>query len=229
MRRPLVPPLRQPRFLRRAAAVALLALAANGRAELQWETKEQPLVLRATESAGAVRFAFVNSGAKPVTITDVHPGCGCTVPSLEKYTYDPGERGELKVVFHPGNREGTVHMPVTVQTDATADTVTLTLVAQIKTIVAFDTRFVFWKNGEARTPKVMRLTFAEDLATELADVKCDKPQFTASFRPVDGSAHEYEITVTPPANVQDYTAITVRTLIGAEKSERNFTVVARTM
>ena len=57
-----------------------------------------------------------------VTITDVHPGCGCTVPALAKHLYDPGEHGVLTVDFHPGSREGTVRMPITVQTDDNGET-----------------------------------------------------------------------------------------------------------
>lgn len=209
----------------------LLALAAPvpAAAALQWENKEQSISLRATEAAGTVRFAFTNAGAKPVTITAVHPGCGCTVPALAKHLYDPGEHGVLTVDFHPGSREGTVRMPITVQTDDNGEPATLTLVAQIETIVSFDTRFLFWKGDEPRSPKLMHLTFAPSLTAQLAGVQCGSPEFSATFRPVGDSGREYEITVTPPAEVQTYTAITLRTLLGTEKNERLFTVVARTM
>ncbi|MBK8475106.1 MAG: DUF1573 domain-containing protein [Opitutaceae bacterium] len=176
-----------------------------------------------------MRFAFTNAGAKPVTITNVHPGCGCTVPALAKNVYDPGEHGELKVDFHPGSREGTVRLPITVQTDDAGETATLTVVAHIETIITFDTRFVFWKGNEPRTPKLMHLTFAQSLTAELADVQCSSPEFSATFRPVGGSGRDYEITVTPPATLHTYTAITLRTLLGTEKNERLFTVVARTL
>ncbi len=216
---------------RLAPLALLLALAAPvpATAALHWESKEQSIALRATESTGTVRFAFTNAGAKPVTITDVHPGCGCTVPALAKNVYEPGEHGVLTVDFHPGSREGTVRMPITVQTDDDGETATLTLVAQIETIVSFDTRFVFWKGNEPRTPKLMRLTFAQSLTAALAGVQCSSPEFSATFRPVGDSGREYEITVTPPAEIQTYTAITLRTLLGTEKNERLFTVVARTM
>lgn len=217
---------------RRLAPLALLlALAAPfpATAALQWHSTEQSVTLRATETTGTVRFAFTNAGAKTVTITDVHPGCGCTVPALPKTVYGPGEHGELTVDFHPGSREGTVRLPITVQTDDNGETATLTLVAQIETIVSFDTRFVFWKGNEPRTPKLMRLTFAPSLTAALASVQCSSPEFSATFRAIGDSGREYEITVTPPADVQTYTAITLRTLLGAEKNERLFTVVARTM
>ncbi|HEX4588982.1 MAG TPA: DUF1573 domain-containing protein, partial [Gemmataceae bacterium] len=43
------------------------------------------------------RFAFTNTGAEPLTITDVHTSCGCLVPTLRQRVYQPGERGDLVV------------------------------------------------------------------------------------------------------------------------------------
>jgi hypothetical protein len=210
------------------AAVLSLAAVPASRAELKWESREQAVTLRPTDTVANVCYVFTNAGDKAVTITEVHPGCGCTVPSLAKNTYAPGERGELKAAFHPGSREGTVSMPITVSTDDSADPTTLILIAQIETVLHFDTHFVSWKGTEPRTPKFMRMTVAKDLTALLSSVQCSSPQFTATFRPIGDTGREYEITVTPPADVNTYTAITVRTLLGTEKTERNFTVVART-
>lgn len=214
-----------------AFGAVLLALAAAlpVSAKLQWEAKQHTVTLHATDKVAAVRFAFINAGTEPVTITEVRPSCGCTVPQLAKNTYAPGERGELEVSFHPGNREGTVSMPLILRTDDAGESATLTLVAHIETIVAFDTRFVFWKGEEPRTPKAIRLTFAKDLIAELTGVESSSHHFATTFHPVGTTGREYEITVTPPADVLTYTAISVHTLIGAEKTERTFTVVARTM
>src|SRR4051812_36488194 len=41
------------------------------------------------------RFAFVNAGTDPLTVTDLSSSCGCTTPTLPQRTYQPGERGEL--------------------------------------------------------------------------------------------------------------------------------------
>src|SRR5262245_61076987 len=41
------------------------------------------------------RFAFVNAGAEPLTVTDLQASCGCLTPSLPQRTFRPGERGEL--------------------------------------------------------------------------------------------------------------------------------------
>jgi hypothetical protein len=41
------------------------------------------------------RFAFVNAGTEPFTVTDLKSTCGCITPTIAKRTYQPGERGEL--------------------------------------------------------------------------------------------------------------------------------------
>lgn len=219
--------------MRRAAPfplATLLALCAAlpAAAALQWDATEVSTKVCANDSAGRAQFAFYNAGDKPITITGIHPGCGCTVPALDKSTYAPGERGVLTIDFHPGSREGLNRIPIDVSTDDGAF-VRLQFVADIEPIVAFDTRFVFWKGAEARTPKRMRLTFAEGQNARLAEVRSSNPEFTVAFRPADDSGRVFDLEVTPPSEVQNYTAITIRALLGAEQTERSFTVVARTM
>lgn len=214
--------------LRHALVALALALAVPGFAELKWDSREVVIKVRATDSAGHASYGFVNTGDQPITITDVRPGCGCTVPALAKNTYAPGERGEITIEFHPGSREGVSRIPITVTTQDAATT-TLQFVADIETLLTFDTRFVYWKGSEARTPKRMHLTFSEGQAATLAEVKSNNPQFTTTFHPVGDTGREFEIEVAPPTEANNYTAITVRAVVGAEKAERDFTVVARTM
>jgi Protein of unknown function (DUF1573) len=51
------------------------------------EVKAGPALVR--------RFAFVNAGAAPLSVTDLKASCGCATPTLTQRTYQPGERGEL--------------------------------------------------------------------------------------------------------------------------------------
>ncbi len=41
------------------------------------------------------RFAFVNAGPEPLTVTALSASCGCATPTLPQRVYRPGERGEL--------------------------------------------------------------------------------------------------------------------------------------
>ncbi len=63
-------------------------------------------------------FTFTNTGTEPLTITDVKSSCGCTVPSLTKTVYAPGESGKITVIFNPENRSGPQHKVITVTTDS---------------------------------------------------------------------------------------------------------------
>jgi len=214
--------------LRRAVATLAIAAALPAFAALKWESLEAAVKVRANDSVAHASYSFVNTGDRPITISDVHAGCGCTVPHLDKSTYAPGERGELRVDFHPGNREGLYRATVTVASDD-ATTTTLQFVADIEAIVSFDTRFVYWKGAEARTPKRMRLTIAEGQTASLAEVKSSNPKFAVAFSPVGDTGREFDIVVTPPAEALDYTAISIRAQFGPEKAERDLTVVARTL
>ena len=211
------------------SAIALGGLATlPALAELKWDTQEATIRVPADQSAGKSSFGFVNAGERPITITGIHPGCGCTVPALAKTTYAPGERGELALDFHVGNREGLNRIPITVTTDDGA-TATLQFVADIEPLAAFDTRFVYWKGAEARAPKRMRVTFAAGQGAAIAEAHSSNPQFAVAFAPIGDTGREFEIVVTPPEKETNYTAITLRVQLGAAREARDFTVVARTM
>ncbi len=197
-------------------------------AELKWDAQEAAIRVPADQSSAKAAFGFVNAGDRPITITNVHPGCGCTVPALAKSNYAPGERGEIGIDFHVGNREGLNRIPITVTTDDGA-TATLQFVADIEPLAAFDTRFVYWKGAETRAPKRMRVTFAAGQGATIAEARSSNPQFTVAVAPVGDTGREFEVVVTPPDKETNYTAITLRVQLGAAREARDFTVVARTM
>lgn len=55
-----------------------------------------------------VTFRFKNTGNKPLILSNVVAGCGCTVPDFTKSPVAPGEQGVVTGAFdsnksHPGN------------------------------------------------------------------------------------------------------------------------------
>lgn len=46
-----------------------------------------------------VTFRFKNTGDKPLVISDVTAGCGCTIPEKPKEPIAPGQTGEIKAQF----------------------------------------------------------------------------------------------------------------------------------
>lgn len=55
-----------------------------------------------------VAFHFRNVGDKPLVITNVSAGCGCTVPEKPEKPYAPGEEGVIKAKFDSKNQQAGV-------------------------------------------------------------------------------------------------------------------------
>ncbi len=51
-------------------------------------------------------YRWTNKGSLPLTITWVQTTCGCAAPSYERVAVRPGERGTLKVTYHPKGHPG---------------------------------------------------------------------------------------------------------------------------
>ena len=49
---------------------------------------------------GAWSFVFKNLGEKPFVINRVRSTCGCTVPEWPKEPIEPGESGEITVIYN---------------------------------------------------------------------------------------------------------------------------------
>lgn len=49
-------------------------------------------------------FQFTNSGDKPLLIRQVITGCGCTSAEWNKTPYQPGEKGVIRITYHPEGR-----------------------------------------------------------------------------------------------------------------------------
>jgi hypothetical protein len=72
-------------------------------------------------------FKFKNAGDKPLTIRGVKTTCGCTSPKWSKEPVKPGETGEVSATYLSVASEGTFQRSVTVQTNGSPSTVSLTV------------------------------------------------------------------------------------------------------
>lgn len=77
-------------------------------------------------------FSFVNRGDKPLTLTDVHPSCGCTKVEYPKTPIAPGQRGEI-IAIYDAAMLGTFSKHLHVYTDATSDPILLTMQGRVVT------------------------------------------------------------------------------------------------
>ncbi len=63
-------------------------------------------------------FRFLNSGKKPLIVTDAHASCGCTVPEKPEKPVMPGETAFIKVVFNSKGKMGPNVKTITVNSNA---------------------------------------------------------------------------------------------------------------
>lgn len=64
-----------------------------------------------------VQFKFKNTGTKPLVLTEVKAGCGCTTPDYTKEPVAPGKEGWVNGVFNSQNQSGEVHKYIMVKTN----------------------------------------------------------------------------------------------------------------
>jgi len=79
-----------------------------------------------------VTFRFKNTGTKPLVISQVTAGCGCTIPEQPTKPYAPGETGEIKATFNSSGKVGSNSKPVNVFANLETPMTTLTFRVEVK-------------------------------------------------------------------------------------------------
>lgn len=83
------------------------------------------------QNAEPVRvFKFKNNGTEPLLIKNAQGSCGCTVPTYPTELILPGQSGEIKVKYDT-SRLGKFSKRVTLTTNATPETVVLTITGEV--------------------------------------------------------------------------------------------------
>jgi hypothetical protein len=63
-------------------------------------------------------FEFKNVGKKPITITDAHGSCGCTVPTWPHEPILPKHTAKIHVAYTTNGRQGMINKDVIINSDA---------------------------------------------------------------------------------------------------------------
>ena len=91
------------------------------------------------ETTSLYEFTFKNTGTGMLKIENIEPGCGCTVPSLDKTEYAPGETGTLAVKYLSDSQFGPTTKQLLVHTnDPSNPEVTLAINATIAAKVDYE-------------------------------------------------------------------------------------------
>ncbi|WP_333854225.1 DUF1573 domain-containing protein [Epilithonimonas sp.] len=76
-------------------------------------------------------YEVTNTGTNPLIISNVKPGCGCTVPDFTKEPILPGKKGKITLHFDSTNFDGTVYKAADVFVNVEKAPVKLTFSANI--------------------------------------------------------------------------------------------------
>ena len=80
-----------------------------------------------------VSIPFKNVGNKPLIISNVTAGCGCTIPEIPKKPYAPGETGVIKATFDSNKGQvGHNSKQVTVYSNTNPEAMTLAFSVDVK-------------------------------------------------------------------------------------------------
>lgn len=103
-------------------------------------------------------FEFKNTGSETLEFRLVKPSCGCTIPEMEKKTYEPGETGTMKVTFDPSGKKGAISRNITIYTNsATKPIHTVFVQSYVKPIILTRPRilaFDMTRKGHSRTQDI---------------------------------------------------------------------------
>ncbi len=111
--------------------------------ELLKEAKEKPLTTVAFSETdhnfGEIKkgekvehvFEVTNTGKNPLIISNVKPGCGCTIPDYTKEPILPGKKGKITLHFDSTNFDGAVNKIADVYVNVEKAPVRLTFSANI--------------------------------------------------------------------------------------------------
>jgi len=63
-------------------------------------------------------FVFRNDGTKTLTITEVDSGCGCTEVIIPDKTINPGQEGQIEVIYNSAGEVGRQLKTITITSNA---------------------------------------------------------------------------------------------------------------
>lgn len=128
-------------------------------------------------------FKFTNTGNALLKIGKIKCPCGCTVPTLPKTKYAPGESGTLKITYHASQSPGSITKSCTVPSnDKKKPTVTLTIKAKtvMKVVHRPDRLNLLFKRDNAGCPEIT-LTSRDGRPFAIKNFKSTGDAITADY------------------------------------------------
>ena len=202
---------------------SLISPAVERQGRLTFASKTQDTGEILDTNVAQLSFLFRNTGVGPLTITQVKPACGCTVPEMAKKTYMPGEQGTINVAFDPRGKRGAMARSITIFTDSDiTPTDSIVVRSLVKPVIITEPRVLPFQaitKGESVTKDIKVYGRTDDFKVTRATI--DDPN-TFDIEVIDGGEVEKDgemlklqiirVTIKANAKPDNHRAqITVRT------------------
>lgn len=175
-----------------------LVFAQTSALALDWTRTEIEHRAEINEPLPLYEFTFKNTGAAPVTITNIRVSCGCLAPMPGKETYAPGETGAIPVKFDRAGLVGDVTRTIAITTDEKdrAEPYQLTLRADLPEPLTIAPRLVFWKSASTAATKSIDIKINRADPVEITRATINRDDITVTLVALEPGRH-YRLDITP--------------------------------
>ena len=193
-------------------ALLLLLITASFAADLTFERETVSLTPKTGSDREIVTFPFHNAGTQALTITKLDATCGCTTVDLEKRTYQPGEKGELTVIFDLNGLSGLQEKSIQVYYDQGA-MILLHLKANLAEAPTIAPAFLTWKVGAEATEQIAIITMPDGVIERAIEVTSSSPAISGKLYARDDDTYALAVIPTSTAGATNV-MLTVKTDLG---------------
>jgi hypothetical protein len=178
----------------------LLALGSSIAApQVEWVNQRADLRVAPDQEEITAEFRFKNVGDANLKIGNVKSSCGCTVATLEKGEYAPGESGAVRAIFTIGSRLGEQEKVIQVDTnDEKQPKAYLTLHVSIPATLELKPPMISWDRDEPLKPKKVRATILKNAPIKQITATSSDQSLDVQVMKVVGSDKQFDIVVSPP-------------------------------
>lgn len=147
--------------MKRIRTLGLALLAASSLMQAQEitfsETRAEWGTIQEKDGNVSYDFPFMNTGDKPLLIKNIITSCGCTSAEWSKEAYEPGEKGKIRLIYHPAGRtETAINVVAEVYSNRAAKaTINLEVTGQVKHDVPTYPSYFNPANGKRSQAKVV--------------------------------------------------------------------------
>lgn len=179
-------------------AATFMLVVHTARAELEFEKTVIEDVVSPDAKTYPFEFAFKNTGAATVEISEIKTTCGCTTAKLDKMIYEPGETGVITGSFSVGTRQGKQEKKVRVLTkDLAQPEIQLALKLDIPQLVTMKPGLLLWRVGSEPDAKTLSIHPNATLGAKILSVECESSDFAVEALPQVEGGSDFEVIVAP--------------------------------